>query len=249
MNASQSQRDGDVGAGMATPLPLPGSPAVLGRLRVQDAAGLERHLRSRLARLGLARFVAHEVTVLNVALAQWNDCSAVRANEEHRYTDCVASVLRLGISQVQVPVRPAAPRVLLATLPEERHGLGLLMAQSLLALQGCPVVLLGVGMPVQEVAAAARSSGAAVVGLSYNATRQPRDLLHGVRELRGLLDPTVRLWVGASSAELAESLRTDGVRVMPALEYIYHFLAEDFALPPLPAQPSPRATPAAMRRP
>jgi methanogenic corrinoid protein MtbC1 len=40
--------------------------------------------------------------------------------------------------------------VLLTTLPGEPHGLGLLMAEAMLALEGCTCVSLGVQTPVLE---------------------------------------------------------------------------------------------------
>lgn len=220
-------------AGTKAPRRAPASlaPSLLHCLRSQDTTGLERLLQSRLTRLGLAGFVG-ETVKLNAAVGQWWREGQLQIHEEHLYTDCLQTVLRLAISQVKVPRRPEAPRVLLATLPQEFHGLGLLMAQALFALQGCPVVQLGVRVPAQQIGAACASCRADLVGLTMAAHHSPLQLARDLGELRGLLAPAVRIWVGGASAA-ADRLRLPGLRAVPDITRIADLLAEDFALAPL----------------
>ena len=51
-----------------------------------------------------------------------------------------------------------ARRVLLTTFPQEPHGLGVLMAEAMFALEGACCVPLGVHTPVREIVAGARAS-------------------------------------------------------------------------------------------
>jgi MerR family transcriptional regulator, light-induced transcriptional regulator len=122
--------------------------------------------------------------------------------EEHLYTECVQHVLRGHLARVTE--RPAdGPRVLLATFPEESHGLGLLMAHALLVLEGCPCTSLGVRVPLPQIVAAAKAFDADIVGLSFTASMNPAHVLRGLEQLRGELAPQVALWAGGRSPVLA----------------------------------------------
>lgn len=211
----------------------PDGQALLRCLRAQDAAGINRLLRTRLARLGLAGFVG-EVASLNAAVGRWWQRGELEIHQEHLYTDCLQTVLRQAIAQVKVPHRPEAPRVLLATLPQELHGLGLLMAQAMFAREGCPVVQLGVRVPAQQIAAACAATEADLVGLTFAAHHSPLQLARDLGELRALLAPAVRIWLGGASASaIAGRLRLPGVRAVADIGQVPDLLAEDFALAPL----------------
>jgi methanogenic corrinoid protein MtbC1 len=103
--------------------------------------------------------------------------------------------------------------VLLATFPDEAHGLGLLMAQALLALEGCPCTSLGVCVPLAQIVAAAATLRADIVGLSFTASVNPAHVLRGLQRLRGELPREQSLWAGGSSPVLAR-LRIAGVQPM-----------------------------------
>lgn len=221
-----------VASGLKAPAPAaPGTQLLLRTLREQDFAGVERLLRVRLTRVGLGAFI-DEVASMNAAVGHAWQRGELEIHQEHFYTDCLQTVLRQAISQVKVPHRPEAPRVLLATLPQELHGLGLLMAQAMFAREGCPVLHLGVRLPAQEIAAAAEAAKTDLVGLTFAAYHSRLQLARDLGELRALLPPTVRIWVGGASAAAAR-LRLPGVRAVAAIREVPDLLAEDFALPPL----------------
>lgn len=68
--------------------------------------------------------------------------------------------MRQAVQSIPAQALQAKPKVLLTTLPGEPHGLGLLMVEALLALEGCPCVSLGVQTPQQELPQAAKAHGA-----------------------------------------------------------------------------------------
>ena len=102
--------------------------------------------------------------------------------------------------------------MLLATLPGEAHALGLEMVAVYLATQRATPRLLGADTPPEEIARAAQSMSADVVGISVSTAHEPtptkRQLDQLRRELKGT---TAELWVGGAGApplaELAEALR------------------------------------------
>lgn len=199
---------GDPPAGGAAP---PQIQACFELVKRHDALGLRRTLAAAVQELDLASFVSTLVAPLNTLIGDaWMD-GRLEIFEEHFYTESVTAVLRHGISSLGVG-RAASPRVLLTTFPQESHGLGLLMAEAFLALQGCNCLSLGVQTPVPDIARAVLAHGARIVVLSFSASLNPKDVTQGLGDLRGLLSPTVEIWTGAGPAPScsAEARRARG---------------------------------------
>ncbi|MBG9389584.1 MerR family transcriptional regulator [Caenimonas aquaedulcis] len=205
---------------------------LLRMLREHDAGAVRAELESRIGAIGLAHFVGVEMPQMNVQVGQaWSD-GELEVHEEHLYSDCVYQVVRGAIAQLQKKVRPEAPQVLLTTFPQEHHGLGILMAHAMFALQRCPTVSLGVRLPVAQIVAGARAYRADLVGLSFTPTVNPSHVLRGLEELRGALPPAVRIWAGGNNPALSRR-EIAGVRFVRDVLAIPHLLAEDFTLPPM----------------
>jgi methylmalonyl-CoA mutase cobalamin-binding subunit len=94
------------------------------------------------------------------------------------------------------------PAVLLTTFPQEAHGLGLLMVESLLTLQGCRCVSLGTQTPVRDIAQAATAHSADVVALSFSVNMNANHVVDGLMELNLLLPASIEVWVGGSAPAL-----------------------------------------------
>jgi methanogenic corrinoid protein MtbC1 len=122
--------------------------------------------------------------------------------EEHLYTEAVQVVLRTAIASVPEPVSAAPPRVLLTTFPGEPHGLGLLMAEAVLALEGCRCVSLGTQTPLWDIALAASALHSDIVALSFTGCMNPNQIVDGLAELRVKLPAGVRLWAGGGAPVL-----------------------------------------------
>ena len=208
-----------------------GAEVLLRLLREHDARAVKQELEARLQRAGLARFAATELAALNRAVGDAWASGDLEIHEEHLYSDSVYEVVRAAVAKLDGAVRPEAPLVLLTTFPQEPHGLGLLMAQAMFALQGCPVVSLGVRLPVEQIASSARAYQADLVGLSFTPSQNPSHARRGLEELRGLLPVQVRIWAGGHFPGLAKR-PVPGVRVVEDASAIPDLLAEDFALPP-----------------
>jgi methanogenic corrinoid protein MtbC1 len=112
----------------------------------------------------------------------------------------------------------------MSTLPQERHGLGLLMAEALLAAEGAHCISLGVQTPLPEIVEAARAKQADIVALSFSLTMNPRHVLDSLRELRSRLPEAVEIWAGGSNAALRKRA-PDFVRVRE-LDQISHGIAD-----------------------
>ena len=198
--------------------------AFMAAIRQHDAEAL-RHLMSRtLSRIGLGRFVLDVVAPLNVQVGEAWMQGRLEVFEEHLYTESVQVVLRNALHQL-LSAGAGRPRVLLATVPGEPHGLGLLMAEALLALEGCRCTSLGVQTPVWDIVRAAAALRSDVVALSYTGCTNPHQITEALTELRHKLPRDVALWAGGT-APVLQRRAIEGVQVLPTLDTVAAMLAE-----------------------
>jgi methylmalonyl-CoA mutase cobalamin-binding subunit len=100
---------------------------------------------------------------------------------------------------VACEARAGASRIVLATLPEEYHEIGALLAATTAAAAGWSVTYLGANLPVAGIAAAAEQVNAAAVGVSVVYALDARRVRAQVDELRALLPARIDLLVGGSA--------------------------------------------------
>lgn len=184
-----------------------------------DAAALRHELGRGLARLGAARFVTDLVAPLNVAVGEAWMSGRIQVYEEHSYTEEVQVVMRQAIAQMPEPPAGNHPRVLMSTFPGEAHGLGLLMAETLLRLEACPCISLGVQTPVIDLVRAAQAHDADIVAIGLSSAMGPQQVVDALGDLRMLLPAHVQVWAGGSAAVL-QRRPVAGVRVLQTLHDI-----------------------------
>ena len=166
-------------------------------------------LRQRLAQaqlqLGLLRFVTELVAPLTTVVGDSWGVGELAVFEEHLFAETLQGVMRNAIffANQQIGHANASPRIVLTTVPQERHGLGLLMAEALFALEGAHCVSLGVQTPLAEIVLAARVQNADIVALSFSSVMSPRAAVDNVIELQARLGEGVQVWAGGSCAALA----------------------------------------------
>ncbi len=182
-------------------------------LRDHDVPALRRSLGQALLSLGLERFVTELVAPLTAGIGEAWLRGDITVTQEHVYTEALQLVLRQAIGSVPESLSQA-PRVLLATLPQEGHGLGLLMAEAMLCLHGCRCISLGVKVPLDGIAAAAAQTQADVVGLTFSSAFPAGQVVAGLRDLRGLLPDHVRIWAGGANLAL-QRRSPEGVDAVP----------------------------------
>jgi len=211
---------------------------ILELLRTHDADALRQRLQQRLVRQGLERFVLDTVAPLNGFVGQAWMRGHLAIFEEHLYTEVVSGLLRTGIASATVPQAP--PKILLTTLPGEQHGLGLLMAQVVAALEGATCVSLGLQTPATELAAACRAHRADVVALSFSSAYGARHALASLHDVRARLPLSTRIWAGGGAVH---GLRRppDGTCIVRNLSGLPDMIAQWRALAAPGAGPAPLA--------
>jgi methanogenic corrinoid protein MtbC1 len=102
--------------------------------------------------------------------------------------------------------------VLLTTFPQEPHGIGLLMVESIFALEGCRCISLGVQTPIYDIVRAAQVQAVDIVALSFTSCMNPNQTVEGLAELRGKLAASTEIWAGGACPVLyrrpPEQIRT-----------------------------------------
>ncbi len=193
-------------------------------LRSHQTEALRLALSTTLMKIGLDRFVIEVVAPLIKNIGEYWAEGKLEIHEEHLFTEQIKHLLRTAINSVPRGHTGqnedlARPRILLTTFPQEHHSLGLLMAEALMALEGCVCVSLGTQTPILEIAQAARAQKADVIALSFSSQMNQNQMVDGLNELKEKLAPGVELWVGGENQALRK--RTpEGIKVMAALQDI-----------------------------
>ncbi len=176
--------------------------ALLQAIGRHDPRVLRHGLSAAQMRMGLAPFVTDLVAPLTTAVGEAWAQGRFEVFEEHLYTEVLTGVLRQAIASLTPQSASQGPKVLLTTLSQEQHGLGLLMVEALLMLEGCACVSLGTQTPVTDVTQAAQAHQANVVALSFSNVHKAAVVHAGLRELRVQLPETTALWVGGACSAL-----------------------------------------------
>ncbi len=194
-------------------------------LQRNDGDALQRALSLAVLRQGLAGFVTAVVAPLNTAVGNAWMLGRLQVHQEHLYTEVVQRVLRAAIASAARPEPSASPaRVLLTTVPQEPHTLGLLMTEAMLILEGCHCVQLGAQTPLADIDAAVRDHAADIVALSFSTLLPAAQVLESLHELRRRLPAAVALWAGGSCAALSRA--PAGVEVLREFADLARMLAQ-----------------------
>ena len=167
-------------------------------LRRDDVSALRVLLRTAALTMGPKAFVtdlAHPLAIRVGAL--WAE-GAHEERHEHLASACLTTTLRMLLASHEDGER--SPVVVLATLPGEPHALALDMVAVHLAASLAAPRLLGADTPVDQIAAAAESLGADVVGISVSAAAERRSTSRAAQRLAILVPEDVPLWIGGAGA-------------------------------------------------
>jgi DNA-binding transcriptional MerR regulator/methylmalonyl-CoA mutase cobalamin-binding subunit len=233
---AQGARPGKILSGHAMPetaaaapqaLDAGGLPAeflpALEHLRAYRRAELHAWFQYRLLDLGLRRFVIECLAPLSTAVGLAWSRGEMPVRCEHLYTQLAMSVLHAK----QAAIRSAGdgrPKVILATLAGEPHGLGIMMAEAVMASLGMNCIQLGSEVPPSEVEAAARETGADIVALSFSSYFLSKTSMRMLVALRARLPAAASLWVGGAGMPAAAG-SVPGVEAVGMLEAIEAALA------------------------
>ncbi len=186
-----------------------------------DRDGLSAAFSRDAALLGVGPFLRERVVPLLREVGE----SWARGELEIRHEHFFSEVLEDHLRALRAPLEASGSGrpVVLATLPDELHGLGLHIVGLAVAAAGRKVRVLGPHLPVEEIAQAAGVLDAAAVGLSISIFGAGSQTTEDILLLRQELRTETRLWVGGAGAPHLKGL-PDGVEVLSSLDDLDHAL-------------------------
>jgi DNA-binding transcriptional MerR regulator len=174
---------------------------LLPAVREFAAGRLQQALLADWARLGPVEWLRVRVIPLVRAIGEAWATRRLDVRHEHFLSERLADLLRA--LRLPLEEHAAGPLVVLATLPGERHGLGLQMAALALTSAGCRILNLGVETPEAELVRVAKDLGARAVALSVSAATRGSATAGRVARVRRLLPRRTTLVVGGEGAPRA----------------------------------------------
>lgn len=195
--------------------------------RSHQPDALRRKLSQALLMMGLQAFVLDVMAPLTTVVGDAWACGDIAVHEEHLITEALQTVIRSAIfalPQAEETNARTQPRILLTTTPQEKHGLGLLMAEALMTADGAHCIALGTQTPLPDIVEAALGQHCDIVALSFSTTMNPRQVLDALKELRTRLPDEIALWAGGANPALRR--RAPGFVKVLALADVAAALAE-----------------------
>lgn len=199
---------------------------LMSHIKSHDIVALRSAMTEISRTIGLQRFTCDVIAPLNQRVGMEWMGGRLEIFEEHIYTESVSTVLRSALATLSPttaanaeskPVR--TPRVLLATVPKESHGLGLLMAEVFFATEGCDCVSLGVQTPIGDIVRACNAQRIDILALSFTASLNPTLVSASLSELRAQLPASVQIWAGGACPTLHRK-PIDGIVAFSSLDAI-----------------------------
>jgi DNA-binding transcriptional MerR regulator/methylmalonyl-CoA mutase cobalamin-binding subunit len=196
-----------------------------GRRFDREAVASRLHLEA--SRLGVSAFLRDRAVPM---LAEIGGAWA-RGELEVAHEHFLSHVLEDCLRSLRAPLEGAAQGrpVVLASLEDEQHALGLHMVALAVTAAGRKAMLLGAQTPVAEIIRAAESTDAAAVGISVSIYSAGEDTMAALAILRAELPRSVRLWVGGAGAGTLGKL-PDGAEHLSSLDDLQRELP---SLPPV----------------
>jgi hypothetical protein len=193
--------------------------AYLTLIQSNDVEKLRRQLAQSQLQLGLAHFVTDRVAPLSLMVRDAGVGGQLPIFAQRAFSESAKRVLYSAIGSMPAPPLHSQPCVLLTTFPQEHSGLGLLMAEAMLALEGAQCVSLGVQTPIYDIVHAMSVHHAHIVCLSFSESSNPSDITGGLEQLRMALPPAIEIWVCGQCQALIRR-PVPGVLAVPGLELV-----------------------------
>jgi hypothetical protein len=197
--------------------------AFISLLKHFDSEAFKALLSKRRAKQTMLDFIQHTIAPLMVGVGDAWLSGEIDVFHEHL---CSSMIERYLITQThKSKPRPAFPIFLFALPPGERHQLGLLMVEAVMAEAGAYIVNVGTDVPLNSLKLAAIECKADVVALTFSFSYPPRDVVPTLTHARRLLPPRMLIWAGGAGLSKVRRV-PKGVRIMTDFDEAIKALGE-----------------------
>jgi methanogenic corrinoid protein MtbC1 len=176
--------------------------AMLALLREHDLDRCRTRLRALLERNDAVTVVDEVLTPLMAQVGEDWYRGELEIFQEHAITALLDASLGLVAARANID----APLVVLAPAPGDHHSLGLRLLELALTGVGARCLRLGAALPVGQLAAAARSYRASVVGVGVSEGAQSRSIREYLELLVANVPPQTSIWVGGRGVPALHTL-------------------------------------------
>jgi MerR family transcriptional regulator, light-induced transcriptional regulator len=190
-------------------------------LAKEDIEALQNQLRAMAIHLGAKRFLSELAYPLLVEVGELWARGEMTIRQEHLLSECLITELRLVLSSFDTI--HGSPTVLLATLPNEPHSLGLEMIAVYLAASQAKPRLLGRNTPPEQIIEGVKTQHADIVGIAISAVADIPAVQKQLSSMLRDLPRRVSIWVGGEGARKL-TLKDEG------LNYVFSWADIDAAL-------------------
>jgi MerR family transcriptional regulator, light-induced transcriptional regulator len=185
------------------------------QLRNSDFVGFQSLLDSDRSNRTLTDFVLSTIVPLINEIGEAWLRKEIDIYHEHLCTTIIKRIL--GAEILSCKPKRGFPRILFATPPEERHSLGLLMIEAVLADQGSATFCVGTHTPLNDIKLAAIACKTEVVALSFSFAYSKRNIRPTLVHLRQLLPAHMEIWAGGAGVQFIRHA-PKGVRIFSDLQ-------------------------------
>jgi len=184
----------------ATPVPAPSAFAqrILAAAERYSSVECEQALTLAISLLSPAQLIDEVLEPLMRTIGERWHAGQLSIAQERMVSSSVRKHLGLIVETYDRSAR--RPSIVFATLPGERHELGLLMSAMICASHGCKVHYLGADLPPEEIAVYAREVHAALVAISVIMFDGSPELPAQLATIRGTIGAEVPIWIGGQGA-------------------------------------------------
>lgn len=195
---------------------------LIGYLKSGDMSALRNWLHGQLVSNGLRAFIHRVMVPATYAVGDAWARGELATYEEHLYTELMKTLVRQSLAEHYQ--EGGQPRVMLTTVPGEKHSMGLLMVEALLRMGGAEVIPFGPEMPFKDIQEAAISHKVDVIGLSFSGSFKSDDAIVMLSGLRQMIDPAIRIWAGGAALHDLNTI-PEGVERLQGLHNVEQALA------------------------
>lgn len=194
--------------------------SIIEKAMVFDRKGIAQELLYSSANMGIRNFIREKVGPLLETLGDaWRE-GRIDVRHEHFVSEMIEDILR----SLRMPLesKMSGAPILLATLADEHHSLGMQMAALTIALTGRQLRILGANTPLNDIIAATTSLQPLALGLSVSVHTATDETTERINRLRATIPSRTFIWVGGAGAAFLNGLQSNIqiVRTLDDLERI-----------------------------